>query len=85
MAKIISFDAFLARRVATLLAFLIGLSDMCAIGETILWLVNVPLLHADAQRVDATVTKLERVLVDLGPDRGPRPGGVPKRALMMWP
>jgi len=76
MAAIKSFDAFRRVGKATLFAFLIGMFGTCAITAAILSLVNVPVLHADAQRAEATVTKLEHVLLDLGPDPGhrPRPG-----------
>ena len=84
MPKINSFDAFRRAGKATLFAFLIGMFGTCAITAEILSLVNVPVLHADAQRAEATVTKLEHVLLDLGPDPGHRPRpGPPKRVMMM--
>jgi hypothetical protein len=64
-----SLDAFVAGRGATLLTFFIGFLGTGAIALAILNLVNVPVLHADAERAEATVTKLEPVIIDLG---GPR-------------
>jgi hypothetical protein len=76
MADRNSLDAFVAGRGSTLLALFIGFLGTVAIAVAILILVNVPVLHADAQRAEATVTKLERVLVDLGTEGGKGGGGM---------
>jgi hypothetical protein len=69
-----SLDHFLARRDAIFLPILAGLLGTGAIALAIVNLVNITVLHADAQRAEATVTKLERVLVDSG-GTGGRGGG----------
>jgi len=76
-----SFDAFRRVGKATLLVFLIGSFGTCAITAAILSLVNVPVLHADAQSAEATVTKLERVVIDRGPSPGRRPRQGPQTSV----
>ena len=50
-------------RDTVLLAFLAGLLGTCCLVGAILCLVNVVSLKADAQRAEATVTKVEKVWV----------------------
>jgi hypothetical protein len=74
MVKSDSLDHFLARRDAIFLPILAGLLGTSAIALAILNLLNVPVLHADAQRAEATVTKLDLVVIDSSPGPGSKSG-----------
>jgi hypothetical protein len=78
MADRNSLDAFVAGRGSTLLALFIGLLGTVAIAVAILWLADAPVFHADAQRAEATVTKLKRVKLPFEDAGGMKSGPLKK-------